>query len=184
MNDLANLNNEPQLQSGLTVEASAITGTKVMNLQGEDLGHVEEVVIDAINGRVAYLVISIGGFMGMGETHYSVPWRALRYDQSLDAYILNVNKTQIEMNREFSATKLCFLPQPEETIEGLFLTKPEFSKEAPRLDHVPFKNVRLHSSENMIHMNAAYDRIYLRKFFDALVDPLNHLIRNDPKHAE
>ena len=96
MNDLANLNNEPQLQSGLTVEASAITGTKVMNLQGEDLGHVEEVVIDAINGRVAYLVISIGGFMGMGETHYSVPWRALRYDQSLDAYILNVNKTQIE----------------------------------------------------------------------------------------
>ena len=115
MNDFAKLSNEPQLHSGLTVEASAITGTKVMNLQGEELGHVEEVVIDTINGRVAYLVVSIGGFLGMGETNYSVPWRAVRYDQTLDAYILNVAKTQIE---NVSAEHLVDEPEPPRGFAG------------------------------------------------------------------
>ena len=71
MNDLSHPNaaiTDPAAFSGLAVKTSNIIGTKVVNRQNEDLGKVEEVVIDVFNGRIGYLVLSFGGFLGMGPT--------------------------------------------------------------------------------------------------------------------
>ena len=87
---------DPAAFSGLAVKTTNIVGTKVVNRKNEDLGKVEEVVIDVFNGRIAYLVLSFGGFLGLGEKLYAVPWKALHYDTETRVYVLNLTKEQIE----------------------------------------------------------------------------------------
>ena len=87
---------DPAAFSGLAVKTTNIVGTKVVNRKNEDLGKVEEVVIDVFNGRIAYLVLSFGGFLGLGEKLYAVPWKALHYDNETRVYVLNLTKEQIE----------------------------------------------------------------------------------------
>ena len=67
-----------------------------MNRQNEDLGRVEEVVIDVINGRIAFLVLSFGGLLGVCEKLYAVPWKALYYEKEQQGYVLNVRPEQID----------------------------------------------------------------------------------------
>ena len=87
---------DPAAFSGLAVKTSNIVGTRVVSRTNEDLGKVEEVVIDVFNGRIAYLVLSFGGFLGLGEKLYAVPWKALHYDNETQVYVLNLTKDQIE----------------------------------------------------------------------------------------
>lgn len=82
--------------SGYAVKSATIIGAKVFNRQSEHVGKVEEVVVNVLDGNIAYLVITFGGFLGMGEKLYAVPWKALYYDHALEAYLLNVSKEQIE----------------------------------------------------------------------------------------
>ncbi|MEQ1515399.1 MAG: PRC-barrel domain-containing protein [Usitatibacteraceae bacterium] len=83
--------------AGFAVKSTSIVGTKVFNRQSEHAGKVEEVVINVLDGNVAYLVVSFGGLFGMGEKLYAVPWKALYYDHELHAYLLNVPKEKIEL---------------------------------------------------------------------------------------
>lgn len=99
MNNLNQSNSpiaDPVAFSGLAIPTDNIVGTKVVNRQNEDLGRVEEVVIDVINGRIAFLVLSFGGFLGVGEKLYAVPWKALHYEKEQQVYVLNVRPEQIE----------------------------------------------------------------------------------------
>jgi len=64
----------------------------VVNPAGEDLGEIEDFVIDAANGRIRYAVLSFGGFLGMGEKFFAVPWEALRHSFPDDKFILDVGK--------------------------------------------------------------------------------------------
>lgn len=50
------------------------------------IGEVDHLIIDKLSGRVAYAVISFGGFMGLGNSHYPIPWNALSYDTSLGGF--------------------------------------------------------------------------------------------------
>lgn len=98
MNDLSQSPSpisDPTAFSGLAVKTANIIGTKVVNRQHEDMGQVEEVVIDVFNGRIAYLVLSFGGFLGMGEKLYAVPWKALHYHKELKVYVINLTHDQI-----------------------------------------------------------------------------------------
>ena len=58
------------------LSTDSIKGDKVVNPAGEDLGKIEELMIDLENGRVAYAVLSFGGFLGMGDKLFAIPWRA------------------------------------------------------------------------------------------------------------
>jgi PRC-barrel domain len=79
----------------LAERTADIIGTKVKNRYNEDLGKVEEVLIDATNNRIGYLILSFCGFLGMGERRYAVPWKAMQHDNELNAYVLNVTHDQI-----------------------------------------------------------------------------------------
>lgn len=78
------------------VSASKIIGEPVINKQNEDLGKIHEIVIDAKEGRVAYAVLSFGGFMGMGNKLFALPWRAFDFDRTEHKLVLNVGKEKLK----------------------------------------------------------------------------------------
>ena len=62
----------------LFLTSRTITGDKVINMAGEHLGKIEDLMIDLGNGRIAYAVLSFGGFLGFGNKLFAVPWEALQ----------------------------------------------------------------------------------------------------------
>ena len=88
--------------STLTVEkygvalASKLIGESVINQQNEDLGNIRELVIDAQSGRVAYAVLSFGGFLGMGTKLFAMPWGAFEFSVDRDKLVLNVDKEKLK----------------------------------------------------------------------------------------
>lgn len=78
------------------LSADSLKGDNVRNASGEDLGKIEEIMIDVSSGRVAYAVLSFGGFLGMGDKLFAIPWEALRLDQEHERFILNVDKEVLE----------------------------------------------------------------------------------------
>jgi len=72
--------------------ADTLTGDKVVNFQKEDLGTIEHLMIDLESGRVAYAVLSFGGFLGMGDKLFAIPWSSLAIDTVEHQFILNVDK--------------------------------------------------------------------------------------------
>src|SRR5664280_1371743 len=76
--------------------ADTLTGDKVVNLQKEDLGKIEHLMIDVETGRVAYAVLSFGGFLGMGNKLFALPWSALKLDEDKKCFVLDIDKKKLE----------------------------------------------------------------------------------------
>src|SRR6202167_4889836 len=74
-----------------------VIGSKVVNAQNENLGTIEDLVIDAGAGRIAYAVLSFGGFLGMGDKYFAIPWNAFRFNLSENAAALTLTKNLLEM---------------------------------------------------------------------------------------
>ena len=73
-----------------------VIGSKVFNAQNEDLGKIEDLVLDAGAGRIAYAVLSFGGFLGMGDKFFAIPWNAFHFNLKENRVVLNVDKTKLE----------------------------------------------------------------------------------------
>ncbi|HWC96352.1 MAG TPA: PRC-barrel domain-containing protein [Candidatus Sulfopaludibacter sp.] len=78
------------------LSASSLSGDSVRNAAGEDLGKVDELMIDIQSGKVAYAVLSFGGVLGMGNKLFAVPWNALTVDEDQKCFILNVDRATLE----------------------------------------------------------------------------------------
>jgi sporulation protein YlmC with PRC-barrel domain len=78
------------------VPASEIIGETVANLQGENVGKILELVIDAGKNRVVYAVLSFGGFMGMRNKLFAIPWEAFEFSETEKKLILNVDREKLE----------------------------------------------------------------------------------------
>jgi len=78
------------------LSASTLTGDRVVNAAGEDLGKIDEMMIDTLTGRVAYAVLSFGGFLGMGDKLFAIPWDRLSLDEDNKRFILNVDRAKLE----------------------------------------------------------------------------------------
>ena len=76
--------------------ASTLESDDVVSPTGEKLGDIKEIMIDVPTGRVAYAVLSVGGFLGIGEKLIAIPWRALQIDPPNHRFMLNVTKDQIK----------------------------------------------------------------------------------------
>ena len=81
--------------------ASTIEGTPVQNQAGEDLGEINELMIDLEKGRIAYAVLSFGGFLGLGDKLFALPWEALTMSAGGDFFILNVARERLEQAEGF-----------------------------------------------------------------------------------
>jgi PRC-barrel domain len=84
------------------IGSDKVEGTDVYSAGGESVGSIERIMIDKISGKVAYAVMSFGGFMGIGEDYYPVPWSQLTYDTNLGGYRTNITKEQLDRAPKYS----------------------------------------------------------------------------------
>lgn len=84
-----------------THRASKIIGTNVYNRQDEKLGDIKEIVLDPSSGSVSYAVISVGGFLGIGEKLVAVPWKALQTDTKRKAFVMDATKDKLKQAKGF-----------------------------------------------------------------------------------
>lgn len=82
--------------AGGLVSGRTVQGTKVYSETGEELGHVDDVRIDAGTGKIVYGVLQFGGFLGIGSDYYPIPFGRLRYDHQLHGYVTNLTREQLE----------------------------------------------------------------------------------------
>lgn len=78
------------------IGSDKVEGTAVYRSDGTKIGRIERVMIEKVSGEVAYAVMSFGGFMGIGEDYYPLPWSALTYNPELDGYEVNVSEEQLK----------------------------------------------------------------------------------------
>lgn len=88
--------------SGTLIGADKVAGTPVYNAEGENLGSIHDIMIDKQTGRVAYAVMSFGGFLGMGEEYHPLPWETLKYDPGQGGYVVHLTREQLEGAPHFS----------------------------------------------------------------------------------
>jgi sporulation protein YlmC with PRC-barrel domain len=81
-----------------TFRASALAGLNVRNKQGEKLGTVHDLVIDIPSGKVAYVALSVGGVLGVGDKLFAVPYDELKFDHGNDEmfFVLDMSKQKLE----------------------------------------------------------------------------------------
>ena len=87
------------------LSASTINGDPVVNADGEKLGQIEELMIDLDNGRVAYAVLSFGGFLGIGDKLFAIPFEALDLDAENHRFVLDMPKEKLEQAPGFDKTR-------------------------------------------------------------------------------
>lgn len=79
-----------------------VEGTDVYGVDGVKVGEIDHLMIDKLSGRVTYAVISFGGFLGLGHSHYPVPWVALKYEPKLGGYITGITQEKLKDAPAFS----------------------------------------------------------------------------------
>jgi hypothetical protein len=84
------------------ISTEDVEGAKVYDPSGAAIGEIDHLMIDRVSGNVRYAIMSFGGFMGLGHSHYPLPWNAIRYDQNRDGYIADVTEQQLKDAPEFS----------------------------------------------------------------------------------
>lgn len=78
------------------ISSGKVQGTEVYGPSGDHVGEIDHLMIERVTGRVAYAVMSFGGFLGMGKTFFPIPWNALKYDTTVDGYRTDVTREQVE----------------------------------------------------------------------------------------
>lgn len=85
------------------LSADSIEGDSVVNTEGENLGNIKAIMLDVPNGRIAYAVLSFGGFMGFGNKLFAIPWSELQLDAQNKCFILDVPAERLESAPGFDA---------------------------------------------------------------------------------
>ena len=83
-------------ETGNLIGSDKVEGTAVYGADNNKIGSIERVMIDKKSGRVSYAVLSFGGFLGIGDDHYPLPWQSLKYDTSLGGYVTGVTEAQLK----------------------------------------------------------------------------------------
>ncbi len=73
-------------ESGTLISADKVVGTAVYDASGERLGTIDSIMLNKRSGKVAYAVMSFGGFLGIGERYHPLPWDVLTYDNDKGGY--------------------------------------------------------------------------------------------------
>lgn len=82
----------PVVEKTFLMPATALSGEVVVNGAGETLGRIDSIMLDMNTGRIAYAVLSFGGFLGIGDKLFAIPWEALNMDLERDHFVLNADR--------------------------------------------------------------------------------------------
>jgi sporulation protein YlmC with PRC-barrel domain len=83
-------------QTSSLITSNRVEGMPVYDARGKRIGKVERLMIDKLTGRIAYAILSFGGFLGIGEDHYPIPWSMLTYNEKPDGFQLEVTEEQLK----------------------------------------------------------------------------------------
>ncbi len=83
------------------ISSEKVTSTAVQNASGDNLGHIADLMIDKVSGRVAYAILKYGSFLGMGGKLFALPWEILKYEPGPDAYVINVPEERLKSAPSF-----------------------------------------------------------------------------------
>jgi hypothetical protein len=84
------------------ISSEDVEGINVFDRAEKKIGEIDHLMIDKYSGRVVYAVLSFGGLLGLGHSHYPLPWAKLIYDKRLDGFRTDVNEKQLRDSPEFS----------------------------------------------------------------------------------
>ncbi len=89
-------------ETGSLIAADKVQGTDIFNRTGDNLGEVESVMIDKLSGKVAYAVVTFGGFLGIGAERRALPWKVLSYDVDLGGYMIDADDDVLRQTPVYS----------------------------------------------------------------------------------
>jgi len=84
------------------IGSDKVDGTPAYGMDDRKIGTVQRVMLDKISGKVAYAVVSFGGFLGMGEDYFPMPWASLKYDTGLGGYRVGITEDQLNNAPRFN----------------------------------------------------------------------------------
>ena len=82
-------------ETGTLIGSDKVEGTAVYGRDNEKIGEIERIMIEKTSGCVSYAVLSFGGFLGIGDDHYPLPWNSLKYDTDIGGYRIGVTENQL-----------------------------------------------------------------------------------------
>lgn len=82
--------------SGRLIAAKQVQGCSVYNTELEKLGSVEDIMLDKVSGRIAYAILGFGGFLGIGDRYFPLPWEKLCYNTELGGYVVDISREMLE----------------------------------------------------------------------------------------
>ncbi len=87
--------------SGSLFRASQLIGMSIQNPAGKDVGDINDLVMDANTGKIRYAAVTYGGFLGIGNKMFAVPFEAFKFERDQDdadrsVLILNINEQKLE----------------------------------------------------------------------------------------
>jgi PRC-barrel domain len=109
-----------EITSGSLIAAEKVNGTNVYNRAGEKLGHVEDIMLDKISGRACYAVMSFGGFLGIGNKHWPLPWSALTYDMSKEGFVVDIDKKKLEKAPSYDSDDFRWTPDYGRSVDRYY----------------------------------------------------------------
>jgi hypothetical protein len=88
------------------ISSEKVEGTEVYNRNGDHLGTVNHMMLDKWSGHVEYVVMSFGGFLGIGESYHPLPWKVLTYDTSMGGYVIDADRSRLERAPRFTTSSM------------------------------------------------------------------------------
>ncbi|MFA7597600.1 MAG: PRC-barrel domain-containing protein [Novosphingobium sp.] len=82
--------------AAVLISSDDIRGKAVHGRDGDKLGTIAKLVLDERTGQIAYIILSTGGFLGLGQSYHPIPWLAFRFDETEGGYVANIDKRLLE----------------------------------------------------------------------------------------
>ncbi|STX27891.1 PRC-barrel domain-containing protein [Legionella beliardensis] len=102
------------------VRTEDVIGKEVKSPTLDDLGTIEEIVLDKFTGQTRYVVLSFGGFMGMGDDYFAFPWKSISYNKEEECFILNIDKEKLQRAHGFNKDHWPDMSQWPNTVDNLY----------------------------------------------------------------
>jgi hypothetical protein len=107
------------------IGSDKVEGTAVYGSDDKRIGSIDRVMIDKQSGKVAYAVLSYGGFLGIGDDHYPTPWASLKYDTRLGGYVIGVTVDQLQGAPKYrNDNEWAWSRAEDERVYGFYKTAP------------------------------------------------------------
>ena len=101
--------------TGHLIASDKVEGTAVYGADGQEIGTIERVMIEKTSGRVSYAVLGFGGFLGIGNDHYPLPWNSLKYDTGIGGYRTGITVDQLNRAPKYTSESSWYWAEPGRT---------------------------------------------------------------------